>query len=157
LPCLDPVQNAFVPCELQTEDDNFVGRIFLSQRSGETITTEFSISRSIEPNSDGSQVTQDFAQAYMTKSFSPMLSGRFGLTYSSQEAVGADDFSGVVGQRFDRDYWNALASLSWRVTRTWEVGSAYSYSLDQQNGSLTSDITRHRIDVFVRFTGLGNR
>lgn len=156
LPCLDPVQNAFVLCQLKTEDTNFVGQIFLSQRTGETITTEFSISRSIQPNSDGAQVTQDFARAYVTKTLSPMLSGSLGLTYSREQAVGADSFSGVIGQRFDRDYWNGQASLRWRLTRNWALRTEYAYSLDQLNGTFGNDVTRHRIDLFVQFTGLGS-
>ena len=157
LPCLDPVQNVFVLCKLKTDDTNFVGQIYLSQRSGQTITTSFSLGRSIQPSSDGAQVTDDFARAYLAKDFSPMLTGNLGITYSRQRAVGAQNDNGIIAQRFSRDFWNAQAGLNWRLNRTWQASASYGYSQDGQTGGFTDETaTKHRIDLIVKYAGLGN-
>ena len=72
LPCFNPQQNTLVPCELKSTENNFVGRAFIRKQAAETITTEFSLSRSLQPNSDGAQMTQDTANAYVTKNLTPI-------------------------------------------------------------------------------------
>ncbi len=156
LPCLDPTQNIFVPCELKTTDNNFIGQVFLRQQSAETITTEVSVSRSIQPNSDGAQVTLDVARVYLTKNLGPMLSGSAGASYSSQKAVGEDTVDGRIGRRFSREYWSAEASLGWRLARQWTLKADYSYYRDEQTAGITYTIPRHRLNINIQFAGLGS-
>lgn len=156
LPCLDPVQNVFVPCELKTDDRNFVGQIYLRQQAAETITTQFSLARSIQPNSDGAQVTLDALSGYVRKEFTPLLSGSLGGNYSKQKAVGADNVGGAIGQRFSREYWNVEASLGWRLTRTWEIRTDYAFYQDEQTEGILYKVPRHRFNVYVQYQGLGS-
>ncbi len=158
LPCFDPVQNVFVLCEMETDDRNFVGQLYLRQQTAETITTELSISRSIQPNSDGAQVTVDSARAYLSKRLTAMLDGSIGVTWSSQKAVGADNVEGNFGRRFDRDYWSTQATLGWRLNRTWTLRAEYAFYLDERDdGFLPYDTDRHRVNLWLRYTGLPRR
>ena len=156
LPCLDPAQQIFVPCELKSDDKNFLGQLFFRQQTAESITTELSVGRSIQPSSDGAQVTSDSASAFMTKKISPMVTGSLGATYSRQEAIGARDVSGGIGQRFDREYYSVQASLTWRLTRTWRVQGAYSFYQDEQTEGVSYTVPRHRVNVYLTYTGLGS-
>lgn len=155
LPCLDPVQNVFVLCESKTDDRNFVGQFYMRRRAAETITTEFSVSRSIQPNSDGAQVTVDAARAYVSRRFTPTLEGSLGVNYSSQEAVGADNVEGGFGQRFNRDYWSVLGRLNWRLARTWTLKTEYGFYRDERDeGIAIYDIPRHRVSVWLQYASL---
>ncbi|MCC7258690.1 MAG: hypothetical protein IT486_10000 [Gammaproteobacteria bacterium] len=158
LPCFDPEQNRFVLCEVKTEDRNFVGEIYLRQNAAETITTEFRLSRSIQPNSDGAQVTVDSARAYVSKDFSRLVRGSLGVTYSQQEAVGADNIEGNFGRRFKRNYWSTVASLNWRMTRTWTVRTEYGFYRDERDEGIAAyDIPRHRVNLWLQYSGLPRR
>jgi len=154
VPCLDPVQNTLVLCELKADDENFVGEVFFRQRTTDTITTEFLVSRAIQPNSDGAQVTQDIVRGFVKKAFTPRLDVSLGLTWISQQAVG--DQGGVRAQRFDRDYQQAELSTSWRWTRTLSVGASYRFTSDDQSGfsSITTD--NQIVTLQLIYTGLGS-
>jgi len=154
LPCLDPAQNSFVLCTMEGTDDNFLGQVYYRQRAGKTITTEFRLSRSIEPNSDGSQVTLDQASAFLTKDFSPLLSGRLGARYSKQDAVASR--GGALSNRFSRDYYSVEASLTRRLNRRWSLRGQYTFTDDEQTRGLTYSVANHRLYLYLQFTGLGS-
>jgi hypothetical protein len=154
VPCFDPQQQALVPCELETDDQNFVGQLFLRQKPAETITTELSVSRSIQPNSDGAQVTQDVARVFVSRDFTPRFGGRIGGTYVRQEAVGSEN--GTLGDRFDREYMQAEVGVTWRLSRSWAIGAAYNFSSDEQKGGIASSTTNNTVNVQLRYQGLGS-
>lgn len=153
LPCLDPVSNTFVPCEVKSDDENFIGRVFWQQRSAETITTEFSASRSIQPSSDGAQVTLDTIRGFVSKDFTALVAGSIGATFTKQDAIGAEDAQGRVGQRFKREYWSAEAALNWKLSRHWVIRLDYSYYLDQATEGFTYEVPRHRANVYLQYFG----
>ncbi len=154
IPCRDPDTGELVLCELKANEKNFVGRAFVQQKTSETITTEFSVSRSLQPNSDGAQVTQDSINAFLDKQFSPTLSGKLGAIYVRQKAVGAD-VAGSAANRFDRDYTRLNASLSWQLTRTWYLVTLYGYTHDEQKSGATYTTDNHSVSVELRYAALG--
>jgi hypothetical protein len=161
LPCFDAEQGILVTCTFKSTERNFVGRLFLRRQTAETITTEFSVARSLQPNSDGAQVTDDSARVYLSKQFTPNLSGTLGLAYVSQKAVGADSATGLVGQRFDRDYARADAAMSWRFTPVWSIEARYAYSQDRQNvvfdiSEDTATTVNNIVTLQLRYQGLGS-
>jgi hypothetical protein len=160
LPCFDPVQGMLTTCSVKSTENNFVGRLFLRQETAETITTEFSLQRSLQPNSDGAQVTDDTARIYASKQFTPNVFGTLGLAYISQKAVGADS-GNRLGQRFDRDYVRGDASVSWRLAPAWSLQASYTYSEDRQNAISGIDANRattknHVVTLQIRYQGLGS-
>jgi len=157
LPCLDPEQNEFVLCELKTDDENFVGELFFRRRNAQTITTQLSASRYIQPSSDGAQVTLDTINGYLTKDFSQMLSGTVGASYTRQEAIGANNEDGIIVQRLSRDYLSTSASLNWRLSRSWQIQGEYAFYRDEQTSGFTYTVPRHRVSITFQYTGLGRR
>ncbi len=156
MPCLDPVQHVFVPCTLKSSGDNFIGEVFFRQRTAQTVTTELRLSRSIQPSSDGSQVTLDQAAAYLTKEFTPLLSGRLALLYWQQDAV-VRQAASVLSNHFNRDYYSLEASATWRLNRSWSVISQYTYTDDQYNSTSSPySVSNHRFYIYLRYSGLGN-
>ena len=153
-PCFDPELNELVLCTLKSNDKNFVGEVFLRQKQGPTITTELSVSRSITPNSDGAQVTQDLARGYLSKEFSARWSGSAGVTYMKQKAVGAKT-AGTLADRFDRTYLQGELSTSFRMTPTMFIDAIYSYYSDEQTSGTTFDTINNRITLQFRYQGLG--
>jgi hypothetical protein len=143
-----------VPCTLKSTDDNFVGEVFFRQSTGQTITTELSASRSIQPNSDGAQVTQDAARIHVAKSFSPRWNGSIGATYIAQEAVGKD-VAGTLADRFDRDYVRVEASISFLLSRTWSIAGRYAYSSDDQTSGQSITTKNSTVGLHLRYSGLG--
>jgi hypothetical protein len=154
LPCLDTTQNIFVPCTLKGTDDNFIGQAFYRQTVERTITTEFVISRSIEPNSDGSQVTLDTARAFISKDFSALTSGQIGASYIRQDAVASQ--GGVLSNRFSRDYIQFNASVTRRLDRSWSLRGEYVFNQDKQSSGAAYTVPDHRINFYVQFSGIGS-
>lgn len=155
LPCYDANQQVFVSCEARTDSDTFTGRIFLDQKTGDTITAGLSIARSLQPSSDGAQVTNDVANAYIRKSFTNRLSGSIGVSYIRQEAVGARA-GGQAAARFDTEYQRLDTELTYSLTETWSVSSAYRYAQDEQKSGNSYTAENHTIGVYVQYTGLGS-
>lgn len=156
LPCYDANQQVFVSCELQTDSDTFTGRIFIDQRAGDTITAGLSLARSLQPSSDGAQVTNDVANAYIRQSFSDRLSGSLGASYIRQEAVGAQA-GGLAAARFDTEYQRLDAMLTYSLTETWSVSTAYRYAKDEETDRATSTAENHTVGVYIQYVGLGSR
>ncbi len=154
LPCLDPVQNTFVLCTMEGTDDNFLGQIYYRQRAGDSITTELRLSRSIEPNSDGSQVTLDQVSAFLTKDFSRLLYARLGARFSKQDAVVSR--GGALSNRFNRDYYTVEASLTRRLNRSWSLRAQYTFTDDKQTQGFTYSVSNHRLYLYLQYTGLGS-
>lgn len=155
VPCLDPVQNTLVLCELETDDQNFVGELFFRQRTTNTITTEVMVSRAIQPNSDGAQVTQDVVRGFIKKELTPRFDVSLGATWVSQQAVGEQE-AGALAQRFDRDYRQAELSASWRWTRTLAVGASYRFTSDEQSSGTSLTTENNIVSLQLRYTGLGS-
>lgn len=153
--CFDPQQQEIVLCTLKTDDENFVGRLFYRQQLNRTITTEVSASRSIQPNSDGAQVTQDVLRGFFSKELSPQLGTSLGATYIRQEAVGKET-AGTLSNRFDRDYAYAEASLSWHLARTFWIDAGYYFTLDEQTSGIETSTLNHAVSVQLRYQGLGS-
>jgi hypothetical protein len=153
LPCLDTAQNIFVTCTLKSTENNFVGQVFYRQRSEDNIVTELSASRSIEPNSDGSQVTLDTARAFVTKDFSPLLTGQVGASYSKQDAVASQ--GGVLSNRFSRKYMQVNASLTRRIDRSWAIRGEYIFNQDDQSAGASYTTPDHRLNFLIQFSGIG--
>jgi hypothetical protein len=155
LPCFDPIQRIIVPCELKTDDDNFVGEVFLQQKTTDTITTELRISRAIQPNSDGAQVTHDLVRGYISKALSPQLNASIGATYIRQDAVGKQT-AGLFTRRLERDFVRAEANLSWRLSRQWSIGAGYYFTSDEQTGGISISTDNHVVNLQLRYKGLGS-
>jgi hypothetical protein len=152
LPCFDPVSSRLVNCTIKSDDENFIGQAFLRSRAGETITTELRVGRSIEPSSDGAQVTQDTFRAYISKELSAHLSMSAGGTYSKQRAVGRDEYTNVT-QRLSREWWSAQAGVGWKLSRTWQIRADYAYYLDEYDRP-DYEVSRHRVDITLQYSGL---
>lgn len=132
LPCLDPDLNEFVLCKTKGQDTNFVGELFLRQKLDESITTQFGVSRSVQPNSDGAETTVDLANAFIERKISPRLRASAGFSYTKQDAIGSEEIE-LLRQRFDRTYYRLSLKTSWNLTRHWVVGAGYEYYIDDQS------------------------
>ena len=154
IPCLDPDTNQFTSCTRKSSDNNFIGQVFYRQRTEQTITTEVSLSRSIEPNSDGSQVTLDVARVYFTKNLNSLDTANLGGVYTRQEAVGSQ--GGTLSQRFSRDYISIEFGVRHRFDRNWAVHGEYTYTEDKQTAGVTYSVPNHRLNFSIEFAGLGS-
>lgn len=154
--CFNPSIGLVVNCKIKTDDQNFIGEAFLRQKTGDTIDTEISIGRSIQPSSDGAEVTQDTFRAFLTKRFTARLWTSIGAIYSKQDAVAADTAT-RVGQRFSRNWWSGDATLGWKITEQWELQSRYGYYLDEYDEAGGYSVPRHRLQFSVHYSGLRRR
>ncbi|MCK6371934.1 MAG: hypothetical protein L6Q83_11555 [Gammaproteobacteria bacterium] len=132
LPCFDPDLNQFVLCDTKGDDKNFVGELRFRQEIDDTITTQYSISRSIRPNSDGAETTFDQATAFVTRDLTRRWQVNAGATYTSEKAIGADNIA-LLRQRFDRDFARLDLGTSWRISRQWVINGRFSHFIDDQS------------------------
>jgi hypothetical protein len=154
LPCFDSAQQTLTPCRFEGSETNFIGEVSYSVRS-ESTTSTASISRSLQPNSDGATVTQDNLQAFLIREVSPRIQVRAGITLLKSEFVGGSR-NGELRERFKRDYWRIAIGGSWRLTKRLSIRGGYDF-LDNDYGDSSSSAKNNIFTLGLQYTGQERR
>lgn len=160
----DPLTGALcqpaAPCSTSNEERNFVGSLELRKRT-ELTTLNFSLASQIAPRSDGTEVVQDQARLFVDRVLTRRLSGRLGVLYSMETAVGQvfQPETATIGlARQDRDFLTVESRLSWQLTSTLSVFGAYTYATNETDVTTGNvDETNNRLYFGVLYRGVGLR
>lgn len=151
LPTLIPPLIVPPPCLDEFEGDNFVGQASLV-KEGERTRFDFSVSRSISPNSNGAETLRDEFRLTARRDFSERLRGRLGVLYYEQEDA-------AVQTERDRSYVSIDGNLEWRFTRNLGFRGAYRYVQveDEFTNATNRDAENHYVYIGLFYRGDGWR
>lgn len=119
-----------------------------ARRRSERTQFQVSVGHEQEPSSTGFLVNRNEVRVYLDHDLKPRLSTRFALRASDYSTVGDE------APLNDRQYLRAEFSISWDMTRRWEIRGGYNYTSQDFTREISNQRSSHALFVGIGYQGL---